>query len=62
MLAFARFRSEILARLLGTLAASLEEFDRNGFASSRDSWRSMHAYQGRRVRVLPAATPPSTPR
>jgi BirA family biotin operon repressor/biotin-[acetyl-CoA-carboxylase] ligase len=46
-------RSELLARLLGTLAASLEEFDLRGFASSRDSWRSLHAYQGRRVRVLP---------
>jgi BirA family biotin operon repressor/biotin-[acetyl-CoA-carboxylase] ligase len=46
-------RSELLARLLGTLAASLEEFDRHGFAFARDSWRSMHAYQGRRVHVLP---------
>jgi BirA family biotin operon repressor/biotin-[acetyl-CoA-carboxylase] ligase len=46
-------RSELLARLLATLAASLEEFDLRGFASSRDAWRSMHAYQGRRVHVLP---------
>ena len=51
-------RSELLARLLGTLAASLEEFDRHGFASSRDSWRAMHAYQGRRVRVLPGRDAP----
>jgi len=46
-------RGELLARLVGTLAASLEEFDRVGFSASRDAWRSMHAYQGRRVRVLP---------
>ncbi len=50
-------RSELLARLLGTLAASLEEFDRNGFAAFRDSWRALHAYQGRRVRVLPGRDP-----
>ena len=51
-------RSELLARLLGTLAASLEEFDRAGFAASRDAWRSMHAYQGRRVRVIPGRESP----
>ena len=51
-------RSELLARLLGTLAASLEEFDRAGFAASRDAWRSMHAYQGRRVRVIPGRDAP----
>jgi BirA family biotin operon repressor/biotin-[acetyl-CoA-carboxylase] ligase len=46
-------RGELLARLLATLAAALDDFDRAGFAASRDAWRAMHAYQGRRVRVLP---------
>ena len=31
---------------------------RNGFAASRDAWRAMHAYQGRRVRILPAHDQP----
>jgi BirA family transcriptional regulator, biotin operon repressor / biotin---[acetyl-CoA-carboxylase] ligase len=47
-------RSELLARLLASLAHALDEFDRAGFAASRDAWRAMHAYQGRRVRVSPA--------
>ena len=51
-------RSELLARLLGTLACALEAFDRDGFAASRDAWRSLHAYQGRRVRVIPGRAPP----
>ena len=46
-------RSELLARILSTLATALAAFDREGFAASRDAWRSMHAYQGRRVRVAP---------
>ncbi len=46
-------RSELLARLLASLARMLDEFDRAGFAASRDAWRAMHAYQGRRVRVSP---------
>jgi BirA family biotin operon repressor/biotin-[acetyl-CoA-carboxylase] ligase len=46
-------RSELLARLLSSLGATLEEFEAAGFASVRDAWRSMHAYQGRRVRVMP---------
>ena len=45
-------RSELLALLLGTLATSMDEFDRHGFAASRTAWRSLHAYQGRRVRVI----------
>jgi BirA family biotin operon repressor/biotin-[acetyl-CoA-carboxylase] ligase len=51
-------RSELLARLLGALAHGLDEFERHGFAASRDAWRGMHAYQGRRVRVLPPREPP----
>jgi BirA family biotin operon repressor/biotin-[acetyl-CoA-carboxylase] ligase len=50
-------RGELLARLLATLAAALDDFDRAGFAASRDAWRAMHAYQGRRVRVLPGREP-----
>jgi BirA family biotin operon repressor/biotin-[acetyl-CoA-carboxylase] ligase len=51
-------RSELLARILATLAGSLDAFDREGFAASREAWRSMHAYQGRRVRVTPAREAP----
>jgi BirA family biotin operon repressor/biotin-[acetyl-CoA-carboxylase] ligase len=47
-------RSELLARLLVTLSSALEAFDARGFAASRDAWRALHAYQGRRVRVSPA--------
>jgi BirA family biotin operon repressor/biotin-[acetyl-CoA-carboxylase] ligase len=46
-------RSELLARLLGTLSSSLDVFDARGFSASRDAWRALHAYQGRRVRVSP---------
>ena len=51
-------RSELLARILVTLASSLDAFDRAGFAASREAWRSMHAYQGRRVRVTPGREAP----
>jgi BirA family transcriptional regulator, biotin operon repressor / biotin---[acetyl-CoA-carboxylase] ligase len=51
-------RSILLARLLGSLATALDEFERDGFAASRDAWRAMHAYQGRRVRVVPTREPP----
>jgi BirA family transcriptional regulator, biotin operon repressor / biotin---[acetyl-CoA-carboxylase] ligase len=51
-------RSELLARLLVTLSSALEAFDARGFAASRDSWRSLHAYQGRRVRVSPGRDAP----
>jgi BirA family biotin operon repressor/biotin-[acetyl-CoA-carboxylase] ligase len=51
-------RSELLARLLSSLGTTLEEFDASGFAASRDAWRSLHAYQGRRVRVLPPRDAP----
>src|SRR5262249_8027726 len=46
-------RSDLLARILVTLAASLDAFDRAGFSASREAWRALHAYQGRRVRVTP---------
>ena len=50
-------RNELLATMLGTLAESLDAFERRGFAASRDAWRAMHAYQGRAVRVVPAREP-----
>jgi BirA family transcriptional regulator, biotin operon repressor / biotin---[acetyl-CoA-carboxylase] ligase len=51
-------RGELLARLLISLGAALEAFETQGFAASRDAWRSMHAYQGRRVRVIPPRDAP----
>ncbi len=51
-------RSELLGRLLAELCDVLERFDRHGFAALRDAWREMHAYQGRRVRVLPPRDAP----
>ena len=51
-------RSELLTRMLATLATSLDAFDRSGFAASRDAWRSLHAYQGRRVRVTSSRDAP----
>ncbi len=51
-------RSRLLGRLLANLAAALEEFDRHGFAASRDSWRALHAYQGRAVHVVPGSDAP----
>jgi BirA family biotin operon repressor/biotin-[acetyl-CoA-carboxylase] ligase len=51
-------RSDLLARILVTLASSLEAFDRAGFAASREAWRALHAYQGRRVRVAPGREAP----
>jgi len=44
-------RSDVLVELLVALSGALDAFDRQGFAASREAWRSLHAYQGRRVRV-----------
>jgi BirA family biotin operon repressor/biotin-[acetyl-CoA-carboxylase] ligase len=44
-------RSDVLVEMLVALCGSLDAFDRAGFAASREAWRSLHAYQGRRVRV-----------
>lgn len=51
-------RTDLLTRLLLELAATLEQFERHGFAAARDAWRALHAYQGRRVRVLPPREAP----
>ncbi len=47
-------RSALMAAILAELATTLRRFDAQGFAAERDAWRAMHAYQGRRVRVVPA--------
>jgi BirA family transcriptional regulator, biotin operon repressor / biotin---[acetyl-CoA-carboxylase] ligase len=51
-------RSELLAHLLRELAQVLERFEREGFSPMRDAWSALHAYQGRRVRVLPPREAP----
>ncbi|HET9653316.1 MAG TPA: biotin--[acetyl-CoA-carboxylase] ligase [Usitatibacter sp.] len=51
-------RSDLLARLLAELVTVLDAFERQGFAALRDAWRELHAYQGRRVRVMPGREPP----
>jgi BirA family biotin operon repressor/biotin-[acetyl-CoA-carboxylase] ligase len=51
-------RSDLLAELLVQLAAVLAEFEAHGFAAVRDAWRALHAYQGRRVRVIPPRDAP----
>ena len=51
-------RGDLLAALLRELAATLPRFEASGFAGERDAWRALHAFQGRRVRVLPAHEPP----
>jgi BirA family transcriptional regulator, biotin operon repressor / biotin---[acetyl-CoA-carboxylase] ligase len=50
-------RSALLGTLVGRLAQALEDFEARGFDGVRGAWRSLHAYQGRRVRVLPARQP-----
>lgn len=45
-------RSALLAAILRELAATLRRFEAAGFPGERDAWRSLHAYHGRRVRVL----------
>jgi BirA family biotin operon repressor/biotin-[acetyl-CoA-carboxylase] ligase len=51
-------RSDVLVEILVALCQSLEAFEREGFAASRDAWRALHAYQGRRVRVTPGRDAP----
>ena len=47
-------RGTLLAATLVELAATLRRFETEGFEGDRGAWRSLHAYQGRRVRVVPA--------
>jgi BirA family transcriptional regulator, biotin operon repressor / biotin---[acetyl-CoA-carboxylase] ligase len=51
-------RSTLLAALLASLATTLEDFERDGFAGLRDAWRALHAYQGRLVRITPPRDAP----
>jgi BirA family biotin operon repressor/biotin-[acetyl-CoA-carboxylase] ligase len=51
-------RSELLGRILARLAHAFADFDRQGFEGARTAWLSLHAYQGRPVRVLPPQQPP----
>jgi len=51
-------RSRLLGRLASSLALAFAEFDAHGFAASRERWRSLHAYQGRRVRISSPSQPP----
>jgi BirA family biotin operon repressor/biotin-[acetyl-CoA-carboxylase] ligase len=51
-------RSDVLVEVLAALSQSLDAFDRQGFAASRDAWRALHAYQGKRVRVSPGHDAP----
>jgi BirA family transcriptional regulator, biotin operon repressor / biotin---[acetyl-CoA-carboxylase] ligase len=51
-------RSDLLAALVVELVRVLETFERAGFAALRDEWRALHAYHGRRVRVLPPRDAP----
>jgi BirA family biotin operon repressor/biotin-[acetyl-CoA-carboxylase] ligase len=50
-------RGAVLAALLAHLGEALEDFDHRGFDGVRDTWRSLHAYQGRAVRVIPPREP-----
>ena len=51
-------RSAVLGEMLAHLAPALTDFETRGFAGVRDAWRALHAYQGRRVRVIPPRDPP----
>ncbi len=51
-------RSELLGRVLAEMCAALEAFDRHGFTALRAAWRELHAYQGKRVRVMPGRDAP----
>ena len=47
-----------MAAILRELASTLAAFEAGGFPVFRDAWRALHAYQGRRVRVLPPREAP----
>jgi BirA family biotin operon repressor/biotin-[acetyl-CoA-carboxylase] ligase len=51
-------RTALLSRLLVELATVLEAFERGGFAPFREAWRTLHAYQGRAVHLIPGRDPP----
>ena len=51
-------RGELLAALLRELAGVLTVFERSGFAALREEWLALHAFQGKRARVLPGREAP----
>jgi BirA family biotin operon repressor/biotin-[acetyl-CoA-carboxylase] ligase len=51
-------RNALLVAMLRSLGACLEAFERGGFAVSREAWRALHAYQGKRVRIVPPREAP----
>jgi BirA family biotin operon repressor/biotin-[acetyl-CoA-carboxylase] ligase len=48
----------LLGEMLAHLAPALGDFESRGFGGVRDAWRALHAFQGRRVRVIPPRDPP----
>ena len=51
-------RTQVLGALLVDLARTLAQFEREGFGPLREAWRSLHAYEGRVVRVVPPVDAP----
>jgi BirA family biotin operon repressor/biotin-[acetyl-CoA-carboxylase] ligase len=51
-------RNALLASLLAQLVDVLDLFERSGFAPLRNEWRALHAFQGRRARIIPAREAP----
>lgn len=45
-------RDQLMAALLGRLAAALAEFDDTGFTAFSERWNRLHAYQGQQVVIL----------
>ena len=45
-------RNVVLASLLKHLGEVLEQFEREGFTTLRDEWKSLHAFQDQEVRLL----------
>jgi BirA family biotin operon repressor/biotin-[acetyl-CoA-carboxylase] ligase len=48
-------RSVLLAEVLKALVNVLDAFQQEGFAPLRDSWRALHAHEGREVQVVSGA-------
>lgn len=45
-------RNRIMALILSCLADVLSEFAQHGFSALREEWKSVHAYQGKLVRLM----------
>lgn len=44
-------RNAVVGAVAGEVAAALDAFEREGLAAFADEWRSLHAFEGRRLRV-----------